>query len=100
MCNLRKSIETQKAINESVESIFQFFEDVCSYAGMFETMSNAQFELIQLMELNRWIAENNSLGIESVPTKSMEDFIFLVNETYKLLKPFANLMGQVYGNEQ
>lgn len=100
MSNVKKTIDTQKAINEAVEAIFMYFKEECSYAENLECMADAQLELFGLMETNRHIADFPSLGMESVPTKDITTFIFQCNQIMKLLRPFAKLMGQVYGNEE
>ena len=99
MSNFRKTIETQKAINQAVEEIFKHFRDVISYAETLETMADAQVELMELMEINRIIAANSEHGLETVPTDDIVNFIHEANQAYRLLRPFAKLMGQVYGNE-
>lgn len=98
--NIKKSIETQKAINDAVEAIFEYFRNECSYAESLETMGDAQLQLFGLMEINRQVAEFPSLNIESIPTADITTFIFQCNQQMKLLRPFAKLMGQVYGNEE
>ena len=100
MSNFRKTIETQKAINGAVEEIFRHFRDVISYAETLETMADAQVELMELMEINRTIAANSEYGLETVPTDNIVNFIHEANQAYRLLRPFAKLMGQVYGNEE
>ena len=100
MSNFKKTIETQKAINEAVESIFKHFKEEICYSETLETMADAQVEMMQLMEINRYIAACPSLEIQSVPVTSITNFIHEANEAYKLLRPFAKLMGQVYGNEE
>ena len=100
MGNYKKTIEAQKAINEAVEAIFKHFKEEISYAQTLETMTEAQVELIELMEINRHEAECPSLGMESVPTSEIATFVYEANEAYKLLRPFAKLIGQVYGNEE
>ena len=50
MANLKKSIETQKVINEAVDAIFKHFKDEVSYPETLETMADAQVELMELME--------------------------------------------------
>lgn len=100
MGNYKKTIEAQKAINEAVEAIFKHFKEEISYAQTLETMTEAQVELIELMEINRHVAECPSLGMESVPTSEIATFVYEANEAYKLLRPFAKLIGQVYGNEE
>jgi hypothetical protein len=99
MSNFKKTIETQKAINEAVEAIFEHFRSEISYAETYETMADAQVELMQLMEINRYVAGSPSLNLTSVPVDSITNFIHEANEAYKLLRPFAKLMGQVYGTE-
>lgn len=99
MSNYKKTIETQKAINDAVENIMKHFKEVVSYADMMETMADAQTELLQLMEINRYIGECDSLGLDSVPATSLPDFIFHASQAFKLLKPFAQLIGQIYGEE-
>ena len=99
MSSFKKTIETQKAINEAVEAIFEHFRREISYAESYETMADAQVELMQLIEINRFIAVSPSLNLTSVPVDSITNFIHEANEAYKLLRPFAKLLGQVYGTE-
>jgi len=99
MSYLKKSIETQKAINDAVDAIFAHFKDVVSYAQTLETMADAQVELMELMEINRQVAANSDFRIESVPTGDINTFVYEVREVYRLLRPFAKLIGQVYGTE-
>ena len=99
MSKQQRSAKAQKAINEAVEKIFDFFYNVMSYAEALETMSVAHVQLMELMETNRRMAANSEHGIESVPTDEICTFVYEVNEVYHLLRPFAKLMGQVYGNE-
>ena len=96
MSNFKKTIETQKSINEAVEAIFEHFRSEISYAETYETMADAQVELMQLMEINRYVAGSPSLNLTSVPVDSITNFIHEANEAYKLLRPFAKLMGQGY----
>ena len=100
MTNLKKSIETQKVINEAVDAIFLHFKDEISYAETLETMADAQVEMMELMEMNRMAAEFKSIGLTSVPVTNITNFIHEANQAYRLLRPFAKLMGQVYGNEE
>jgi hypothetical protein len=54
---------------------------------------------MELMEINRRVAACSDFHMESVPTDDINTFVYEVNEAYRLLKPFAKLIGQVYGNE-
>ena len=99
MSNFKKTIDTQKAINEAVEAIFNHFKREISYAETMETMAEAQVDLMELLELNRLAADSPSLDLESVPTQTITDFLHEAKCAYKLLRPFAKLMGQIYGND-
>ncbi len=89
----------EKTINEAVDAIFNHFDDVISFADTLQTMNEAQLQLMELMEINRRVAACSDYHMESVPTDDINAFVFEVNDAYRLLKPFAKLMGQVYGNE-
>lgn len=100
MGNLKKSFETQKAINDAVQKIFEHFKDDVSYAETLETMADATADLMEILETNRYIAENPALSINSVPTNQIIAFFHEANTAYKLLRPFAKMLGQVYGSEE
>ena len=96
MSNFKKSMEYQQKVNEAVQAIFHHFREEISYAETLETMTDAQCQIMQLMEINRIATANNKVG---VVTDAINNFVAEVNEIHKLLRPFANLMGQVYGTE-
>lgn len=100
MKNFKQTVETQKAINEAVEGIFTYFREESSYVEVMESMTDAQMEFMEMMELNRHITACPSLGIDTVPTADINSFIYQASRIIKLLRPFANLMGQIYGNEE
>ena len=89
----------EKTINEAVDAIFNHFDDVISFADTLETMTEAQVQMMELMEINRRVAACSDHHMESVPTDNINAFVYEVHEVYRLLRPFAKLMGQVYGNE-
>jgi hypothetical protein len=99
MKNLKRTPEMQKAINEAADAIFNHFGEVISFADTLQTMNEAQVQLMELMEINRRVAACSDFHMESVPTDDINTFVYEVNEAYRLLKPFAKLIGQVYGNE-
>ena len=75
MSNFKKTIETQKAINEAVEAIFKHFKEEICYSETLETMADAQVEMMELMEINRYVAACPSLGMHSVTVTSITNFI-------------------------
>ena len=95
MCNLKDSIEKQKKVNEAVEAIYHYLDSEVKYTDLLEEMAEAQVSIMQLMELNRYIATCDTSGIDSVVTDSVTNFIVAAHEAYKLLKPFAKIMGQI-----
>ena len=102
MSNVKKTIDTQKAINEAVEAVFEYLKKDISYAEILETMVDAQRELLHLTEINEIVNNHPSLGIESADLPNIKDINNLLYEhscLLKLLRPFAKLMGQVYGSE-
>lgn len=96
MKNFKKQLENQQKINEAVNAIINHFKDEASYCDHYRTMSEAQTIIMELTELNLAQAAG---GRAHVPIKELYEFVFEVNEIYKLLKPFAEMIGQVYGNE-
>ena len=95
MSKFKDAIEKQKNVNDAVEAIFHYLDSEVKYTDMLEEMAEAQVSIMQLMELNRYIAACSNTGIESVVTDSVTNFIVAAHEAYKLLKPFAKIMGQI-----
>lgn len=49
--------------------------------------------------MNRYVSVYQSGNMESVPTDDITAFLGEVNRTYQLLRPFARMLGQIYGEE-
>jgi hypothetical protein len=98
MNNYKKALDTQKQVNEAVDAIFDRFQNEIAYADMMETMANAQAQIMQLMELNSLMTISGQY--DNIDTSSITDFIYDVSRAYRLLRPFAVIEGQVYGNEK
>lgn len=96
MKNFKKQLANQQKVNEAVNAIFNHFDDYGSYCEHYRTMANAQAEIMQMMELSLLQAANGGCG---VAMDDIASFICDVQHVYKLLQPFADMMGQVYGNE-
>lgn len=96
MKNFKKQLENQQKINDAVQDIFKFLEEETNFSEMYCTMAQAQTCIMRLMETNRFYEANGNF---STPTDEITNFIYDVSEVYKLLKPFATIMGQVYGEK-
>ena len=98
MCNnLKRTLENQKKINEAVEKIFNHFRTESTYAESLQTLADAQSQIIMMM---KYVQSAVIKGEEGVNLDVISDFLFDMNEKIKLLKPFANMMGQIYGTEE
>lgn len=89
----------RKEIMEAADAIFKYFKEAVSYTQSYENMAEAQNAIIQLMEVNRYIAECPTLNISSVPAGSIANLLQETCEVYKLLKPFAKLAEQNEGKQ-
>lgn len=95
--NLKRTLDNQKKINEAVEKIFDHFRTEESYAETLQTLADAQSQIIMMM---KYVQSAVIHGEDGVNLDIISDFLFDANEKIKLLKPFANMMGQVYGTEE
>lgn len=95
--NLKRTLDNQKKINEAVEKIFNHFRTESTYAESLQTLADAQSQIIMMM---KYVQSAVIKGEEGVNLDVISDFLFDMNEKIKLLKPFANMMGQIYGTEE
>lgn len=94
--NLKKTLDNQKKINEAVEKIIKHFSSEESYAETLQTLADAQSQIIMMM---KYVQSAIIQGEDGVNLDIISDFLYDVNVKIKLLKPFADMIGQVYGNE-
>lgn len=97
MKNFKKQLENQQKINEAAKDIIEHFTHFANYSSHYESMANATVQIMQLIELNqRVMAVESEIG-KGEMTDDIPDFLWEVTMIYKLLKPFAEMVGQVYG---
>ena len=99
MSNLQKTIEAQKVINEAVEEIINYFGHETPYAIHLEQMADAQIQILELLELARTAVRRNKNSDFDNNSDEIIYFLRDVRQYLKLLKPFIELTGQVYGTE-
>ena len=95
--NLKQTIANQKKINEAVEKIFDYFRKEESYAETLQTLADAQSQIIMMM---KYVQSAVIKGEDGVNLDIISEFLYDANEKIKLLKPFAEMMGQIYGTEE
>ena len=89
--NLKKTLADQHKINEAVKYIFNVFSDT-PYATYVEEMAEAQTQIIGLMELAKQQAAIHE-PLDMVDTDGISQFLMDVRTFFKLLRPFADMVG-------
>lgn len=98
MSNFKKIQEQQAKIADAVKAINEFFHDDMTYAELMEDSAIAQQEIIAAMNAAARPMSGNTGDIPMMDHISI--FIFDAMRAFKLLRPFAQLQGQIYGNEE
>ena len=97
MSNYKRIQEQHAKIADAVRTINDFFHEDISYAEMMEDAANAQQEIIAVMNVASRPLSGDTGDIPEMDHISI--FIYDAMRAFKLLKPFASLQGQIYGNE-
>jgi hypothetical protein len=97
MTNFKKVQDQQTKIAEAVREINEFFYQDTSYAEMMEDAAIAQQEIIGLMNVVSRPVSGDTGDIPVMDHISL--FIFDAMKAFKLLRPFAQLQGQIYGEK-
>lgn len=91
MGNLGKVLDYQRKTNEAVNGIVDLLSNVYSIGMLYETLANAQVQIMSMLRLSeRYIREGQRWG-EVVCPEDIEDMLLQVNDVYKRLKDFAVL---------
>ena len=91
MKNLGKVLDYQKKTNDAVEKMMDLLANYYSTSMLYETLANAQVQIMSLLRLcDRYIEDGQKWG-EVLNPNDIEDMLLQVNEVYKLLKPFEEL---------
>ena len=96
---LGKVLIYQRDTNNAVEKLMDFLANYFSTSMLYETLANAQVQIMSLLRLcDRYIQEGQKWG-EVVCPDDIEDLLLQVNEIYKLLKPFEELARENGGGD-
>ena len=99
MKNLGKVLDYQKKTNEAVEKMMDLLANYYSTSMLYETLANAQVQIMSLLRLcDRYIEDGQKWG-EVLNPNDIEDMLLQVNEVYKLLKPFEELARENGGGD-
>ena len=89
---LGKVLDYQKKQAEAVEAVINLLSNYYSTGMLYETLANAQVQIMSLMRLcDRYIEAGQPKWGEVLNPNDIEDMLLEVNEVYKLLKPFEEL---------
>ena len=89
--NLGKVLDYQQRTNDAVEKIIDFLSNDYSTGMLYETLANAQVQIMSLIRLSdRYVSDGQKWG-EILNPNDIEDMLLMVNDVYKLLKPFEEL---------
>ena len=91
MKNLGKVLDYQKKTNKAVEELVDMLSNCYSMSMLYETLANAQVQIMALIRLcDRYIEDGQKWGEVLFPN-DIEDMLIHVNEVYKHLKPFEEI---------
>ena len=90
---MKKMLADQQKINEAVKKILQYFGTEVPYTDHLEQMLDAQAQIIALMEMAKQQAAIHDPHDE-VETDEITQFLCDVRCYLRLLKPFAEMVGQ------
>ena len=91
MNKLGKVLDYQKRTNEAVDALIDMLSNDYSLSMMYETLANAQVQIMSLIRLcDQYIEDGQKWG-EVLCPNDIEDMLLHVNEVYKHLKPFEDL---------
>ena len=93
MNNMKKMMADQQKINEAVKKILQYFGTEVPYTSLLELMLDAQAQIIALMEMAKNQAAISNPH-EEIETDEITQFLCDVRCYLRLLKPFAEMVGQ------
>ena len=91
MKNLGKVLDYQKKSAEAVEKMMDLLANYYSIGMLYETLANAQVQIMSLLRLCDHYIEDGQKWGEVLNPNDIEDMLLQVNEVYKLLKPFEEL---------
>jgi hypothetical protein len=97
--NLGKVLDYQRKQNSAVEKVIDFLSNNESTGMLYETLANAQVQILSLLRLcDKYIQDGQKWG-EIICPNNIEDFLLDVNDVYKLLKPFEELARENGGGD-
>ena len=98
MNNFKKTLEDQQKINDAVQAIFEHFSRWACYSEHIEVMSKAQTAIMVLTAHYHRLIEMKTDEIDETYHEDITQFICLVSQMMEILKPFADMLGQIRGN--
>lgn len=99
MNNFKKTLNYQQTVDEAVQAIFKHFEDEAPFSEHYEIMSKAQTDIMVMATHYRRLLEQHKDELDDTYNEDITEFMWIVSKVFKLLRPFADMLGQVYGTD-
>ena len=98
MVNFKKTLQQQEKINEAVQKVLKFYDEIATYSDVVEGMAKAQTAImVMTTHYHRLLSQLSDE--EDLPYhEDITEFLWIVSELLDSTKPFADLLGQINGN--
>lgn len=96
---LGKVLNYQQKEHDAVAAVINMLSNIYSTGMLYETLANAQVQIMSLIRLSDKYIEDGQKWGEILCPDHIEDMLLMVNEVYKLLKPFEELARENGGGD-
>lgn len=99
MNNFKKTLDNQQKINEATNAIFHHLKNVANFSSHYVCMSKAQTNIMVMATQYRNLLAQHKGELDYTYDEDITEFMWLTSQVFDLIKPFASMIGQVYGEE-
>ena len=95
MVNFKKTLTKQQQIDEAVKGVSNLLNAEFGYDELIETMSNAQTAIMVMTTHYHRLLEQFPEEDDNVYHEDITEFLWMVSEVCKVIKPFAEIIGKI-----
>lgn len=96
MDKLNESLDYQQKVSKAAEAIFDHLGTNVDYIGHLDSMLKAQYAIMEMTAAYHEMRERlDEVEPDWVFHEDIHKFIFEVSQIYMLIRPFAELLGQI-----
>jgi hypothetical protein len=99
MVNFKKTLQQQEKINEAAQKVLKFYDDVATYSDVMEDMAKAQTAILVMATHYHRLLSQFTDEEDKPFHEDITQFLWIVSELLDATKPFADLLGQIYGKD-